>query len=104
MGSRAGKPTLVAFVGDDLAQAFDAVLGEGGDPVLADAVDPKAAVFGDMSIDSSKRQSLSSRSRLATWPNRDDGADGRHDQAAWRCGAECGCQVALGPDGHGKSG
>jgi hypothetical protein len=36
-----------SFVGDDLAQAFDAVLGEGGDAILADAVDPKAAVFGE---------------------------------------------------------
>jgi hypothetical protein len=95
---------LVAFAGDDLARAFDAVLGEGGDAILADAVDPKTAVFGDMSIDNSKQQSLSSRSRLAAWPDRDDGADGRHDQAAWRRGAECGCQAALGPNGHGKSG
>ena len=36
-----------SFVGDDLAQVLDAVLGEGRHPILTDAVDPKAAVFGE---------------------------------------------------------
>ena len=35
------------MVGDDLAQALDAVFGEGGHAILAEAVDPKAAVFGE---------------------------------------------------------
>ena len=34
-----------SFIGDDLAQVLDAVFGEGGDAVLADAADPEAAVF-----------------------------------------------------------
>src|SRR5579862_4287685 len=33
-----------SFVRDDLAQFVDAVLGEGWHPVLADAVDPEAAI------------------------------------------------------------
>lgn len=36
-----------AFVGDDLLQAFDAVVGEGGDAVVTDAVDAQAAVLSD---------------------------------------------------------
>src|SRR3954451_14807913 len=35
------------LIGDDLAQVFDAVSGEGGHSVLADPVDPQAAVFGE---------------------------------------------------------
>jgi hypothetical protein len=42
-----GPGSVGSFIGDDLAQIFDAVLGEGRHPVLADAVDPKAAVFGE---------------------------------------------------------
>jgi hypothetical protein len=34
-----------ALVGDDLAQVVDVVFGEGGYGILADAMDPKAAVF-----------------------------------------------------------
>jgi hypothetical protein len=34
-----------ALFGDDLAQALNPIFGEGGDAVLADAVDPEAAVF-----------------------------------------------------------
>src|SRR5438445_13000241 len=34
-----------SFIGDDLPQALDAVLSKGGYPILADAVDAKAAVF-----------------------------------------------------------
>jgi hypothetical protein len=34
-------------VGDDLLQALDAVLGEGGHAIIADAVDVKSAVFGE---------------------------------------------------------
>ena len=34
-----------SFIGNDLAQVVDAVLSEGRHSVLADAVDPKAAVF-----------------------------------------------------------
>jgi hypothetical protein len=36
-----------SFVGDDLLQALDAVLGEGGHATIADAVNVKAAVFGE---------------------------------------------------------
>jgi hypothetical protein len=35
------------LVGDDLLQAFDAVAGEGSHAIFADAVDAKAAVFGE---------------------------------------------------------
>jgi hypothetical protein len=33
-----------SFVGDDLLQVFEAVAREGGSAVLADAIDPKAAI------------------------------------------------------------
>src|SRR5215213_10295429 len=35
------------LIGDDLAQIFDAVSGEGGHSVLTDTVDPKTAIFGE---------------------------------------------------------
>jgi hypothetical protein len=35
------------FVRDDLFQAFDAILGEGRDAILTDAIDAQAAVFGE---------------------------------------------------------
>jgi hypothetical protein len=38
-----GRP----FVGNDLLEALDAVLGEGRDAVLTDAVDAQATVFGE---------------------------------------------------------
>src|SRR4051812_31762334 len=34
-----------SLISDDLVQIFDAVSGEGGHSVLADTVDPKAAIF-----------------------------------------------------------
>jgi hypothetical protein len=37
--------SCVSLLGDDLAQIIDAIAGEGGHPVLADAIDPEAAVF-----------------------------------------------------------
>jgi hypothetical protein len=36
-----------SFVGDDLLEALDAVLGEGDHGILAEAVDPQVAVFGE---------------------------------------------------------
>src|SRR3954447_3562843 len=35
------------LISDNLAQIFDAVSGEGGHAVLADTVDPEAAIFGE---------------------------------------------------------
>ena len=34
-----------SFIGDDLLQVFDAVTCEGGHAILADAIDPKAAIL-----------------------------------------------------------
>jgi hypothetical protein len=60
------KSKLFQFIDDDLTQVLDAVFGEGGHAILTRAVNPEAAVLGNMSIDSSSSQSSSWPGRLVT--------------------------------------
>src|SRR3954468_17913031 len=85
------------LIGDDLAQVFDAVSGEGGHPVLADPVDPEAAIFGEHVDRQVVQPVFVLAEQIGDVADREDGADRRHDQAAWLRAAEFGRQF------HGSS-
>ena len=70
------------FVGDDLLQAFDAVFGEGGDAVLADAVDAQAAVLREHVDREVVQPLLVLAEQSGDVADREDGGDGGHGQAA----------------------
>jgi len=57
-----------SFIGDDLLQVFDAVTCEGGHAILADAIDPKAAILREHVARKGRRASL--RPRRAGWRRR----------------------------------
>src|SRR3954453_14634386 len=76
------------LIGDDLAQVFDAVSGEGGHPILADTVDPKAPVFREHVDRQIEDPIFVFAEQIGEVADREDGADRRHDQAAWLRGAE----------------
>src|SRR5215212_1076645 len=75
-------------IGDDLAQVFDAVSGAGGHPILADTVEPKATVFGEHVDRQIEDPIFVFAEQSGEVADREDGADRRHDQAAWLRGAE----------------
>src|SRR3954449_1164679 len=77
--SAAGSPRI----GDDLAQVFDAVSGEGGHPILADTVYPKATVFREHVDRQIEDPIFVFAEQIGDIADREDGADRRHDQAAW---------------------
>jgi len=56
-----------AFIGDDLAQILNAVLGKGGHAILLETVNLEAGVFGNMSIDSWCSGAANFRPRRADW-------------------------------------
>ena len=85
------------LIGDDLAQIFDAVSGEGGHSVLADPVDPKAAIFGEHVDRQVEDPIFVLAEPSGDVADRKDGADRRHGQAAWLRGVEFGRQF------HGSS-
>ena len=71
-----------SFVGDDLTQALDAVLGKGGHAIFADAVDVKAAVIGEH-VDRQLVQPVFVLAKhVGDVADREDGWDSRQDQAA----------------------
>src|SRR3954465_13542616 len=70
------------LIGDDLAQVFDVVSGEGGHSVLADPVDPQAAVFGEHVDGEVFQPVFALAEQVGDVPDREAGADRRHDQAA----------------------
>src|SRR3954464_12297118 len=70
------------LIGDDLAQVFDAVSGEGGHSVLADPVDPQAAVFGEHVDREVVPPVFALAEEVGEVADREDGADRRYDQAA----------------------
>ena len=76
------------LIGDDLAQVFDAVSGEGGHPILADTVDPQTAVFREHADRQVEDLIFVFAEQSGDVADRKDGADRRHDQAAWLRGAE----------------
>ena len=71
-----------SFVGDNLLQALDAVFGEGGYAVLADAVDVQAAVLGEHVDREVVQPVLILAELLGDVANREDGGYGSHGQAA----------------------
>src|SRR3954452_5910802 len=77
---------------DDLGQVFDAVSGEGGHPILADPVDPKATVLGEHVDRQIEDPIFVVAEHSGDVADREDGADRRHNQAAWLRGAEPGRQ------------
>src|SRR3954454_1249060 len=77
---------------DDLGQVFDAVSGEGGHPVLADPVDPKATVFQEHVDRQIEDPIFVLAEQIGDVADREDGADRRHGQAAWLRAAEFGRQ------------
>src|SRR4051812_42257330 len=86
--SAAGSSRL----GDDLAQVFEAVSGEGGHPILTDTVDPETAVFGEHVDRKVVQPVFVFAEQIGDVADREDGADRRHDQAAWLRAAEFGRQ------------
>ena len=85
-----------SFVGDDLAQVVDAISGEGDNTVLADAVNPQAAVFR-VHIDRQVVQPVFVLAEeVGDVADREDGADRRHCQARL-------CEAARGCQFHGSS-
>src|SRR5205807_4293647 len=66
---------------------------EGRHAVFADAIDPQAAVFGEHIGRQVEEPILVLAEQVGDVADREDGADRRHDQAAWLSGAERGCQV-----------
>lgn len=91
---RRGKRSAVGIsrIGDDLAQVFDAVSGEGGHAVLADTVDPETAVFREHADRQIEDPIFVFAEQFGNIADREDGADRRHDQAAWLRGADPGRQ------------
>jgi hypothetical protein len=72
------------FIGDDLAQIVDTVLGEGSHAVFADAADPKGAVFrSDRQVE---EPVFVLTEEVCNVADREDGANRRHNQAARRWG------------------
>src|SRR5438445_6061746 len=69
---------------------FDGV--NAGDTILGDAVDAKAAVFGEHVDREVVQPAFVLAEQVGDVVDREDGADGHHGQAAWVCGAKRGCQ------------
>ena len=80
------------LIGDDLAQVFDAISGESGHPILADTVDPKATVFRAHANRQIEDPIFVFAEQIGDVADREDGADCRHDQAAWLRAADLGRQ------------
>jgi len=55
----------------------------------------KAAVFGEHIDREVVQPVFVLAEQVGDVVDREDGADGRHDQAAWLCGAKCSCQFLL---------
>ncbi len=81
-----------SLIGDDLAQVFDTVSGEGGHAVLADTVDPQTAVFREHADRQVEDLIFVFAEQSGEAADRKDGADRRHDQAARLRAAEFGRQ------------
>ena len=71
-----------SFVGDDLLQVFDAVTCEGGHAILADAIDPKAAILREHVARKVEEPVFVLAEQVGDVGDREDGADGRQAQAA----------------------
>jgi hypothetical protein len=81
---RRGERSAVGstHIGDDLAQVFHAVSGEGGHAVLADTVDPQTAVFREHADRQVEDPLFVFAEQSGDIADRIDGAERRHDQAA----------------------
>jgi len=62
------------------------------DPVLAGTVDPEAAIFGEHADRKIMQPVFVLAEQSGDIADREDGADRRHDQAAWLRGIELGRQ------------
>src|SRR3954447_13144675 len=71
------------LISDNLAQIFDAVSGKGGHFVLADTVDPKAAIFGEQVDRQVEDPIFVLAEQSGDVSDRKDGAERRDGQAAW---------------------
>jgi len=80
-----------------VAQVVDAVSGEGGNAILADAIDPEAAVFREHVGLQLEEPVFVLAEQVGDVANGKDMGDDGHDQAARLCGAERGRQF------HGSS-
>jgi hypothetical protein len=69
------------FVSDDLLQAFDAVTREGRHAVLANAIDPKAAILREHVARKVEEPVFVRAEQVGDVADREGGADGHQDQA-----------------------
>ena len=65
-----------------MAQVVDAVSGEGGNAILADAIDPESAVFREHVGLQLEEPVFVLAEQVGDVGDREDGADGRQAQAA----------------------
>src|SRR5580700_1256729 len=75
-------PSSGPFVGDDLLEAFDAVLGEGGHAIFTDAIDAQTAIFGKHVDREFVQPVLIFAKYLGDIGDGEDGGDGSQGQAA----------------------
>ena len=68
--------------GDNLLEAFDAVLGEGGHAILADAIDAQATILGEHVDREFVQPILIFAEQLGNMADGEDVGDGRQGQAA----------------------
>src|SRR5215471_14700161 len=71
-----------SFIGDDLAQILNAVLGKGGHAILPETVNPETAVFGEHVDRQLVQPVFVLAEQIGDVADREDGCDCRQDQAA----------------------